>query len=150
MRKSPSTVGTVLGTFKSGQEITVLSIDGGWAKVEFNNSVGNVSAKYITELPKKIVEEPQKEEEVSRPVVEEPIKKEEEPIYVESKINYDTEIDTPLQIGSSLSDNFNLYLAVQGGFGWSNFLWSDGSVNGTMAYSGNIMAQLYFEDTSVS
>lgn len=107
--------------------------------------MGYVSAKYITELPKKIVEEPQKEEEVSRPVVEEPIKKVEEPIYVESKKDYDTEIDTPLQIGTSLSDNFNLYLAVQGGFGWSNFLWDDGSVNGTMSYSGDIVAQLYFE-----
>lgn len=109
VRRSPSTTGTVLGTFKSGQEITVLSINHGWAKVEFNNSVGYVSAKYITELPKKVVEEPEEVEELVEVVEEQPV--EETPIYVVSENNSD-DISTPITIGSSLTDKLSLYLTV--------------------------------------
>ncbi|WP_302027176.1 SH3 domain-containing protein [Bacteroides caecimuris] len=143
MRRSPSTTGTVLGTFKSGQEITVLSINHGWAKVEFNNSVGYVSAKYITELPKKVVEEPEEVEELVEVVEEQPV--EETPIYVVSENNSD-DISTPITIGSSLTDKLSLYLTVQGGVGYSNFIWGDGDVNGDISYSADIVGQLYFED----
>lgn len=143
VRRSPSTTGTVLGTFKSGQEITVLSINNGWAKVEFNNSVGYVSAKYITELPKKVVEEPEEVEELVEVVEEQPV--EETPIYVVSENNSD-EISTPITIGSSLTDKLSLYLTVQGGVGYSNFIWGDGDVNGDISYSADIVGQLYFED----
>lgn len=147
VRKTPSTTGTVLGTFKSGQEITVLSINEGWAKVEFNNTTGYVSSKYIAELPKQIVEEP-KDEIIAAPATEyKPVYHSEEPVAVEYKEGNETDIITPLTFGHSLSDNFNLYLTVQGGFGWSNFLWNNGDVNGTMSYSGDIVAQLYFENT---
>lgn len=144
VRRSPSTSGAVLGTFKSGQEITVLSINKGWAKVEFNNSVGYVSAKYITELPKKVVEGPEEVEEVVEVVEELPV--ENTPVYVvQNDSNYE-EISTPLTIGSSLTDKLSLYLAVQGGVGYSNFLWSNGDVNGGLSFSGDIVGQLYFED----
>ncbi|WP_347294052.1 SH3 domain-containing protein, partial [uncultured Duncaniella sp.] len=143
VRRSPSTTGTVLGTFKSGQEITVLSINHGWAKVEFNNSVGYVSAKYITELPKKVVEEPEEVEELVEVVEEQPV--EETPIYVVSENNSD-DISTPITIGSSLTDKLSLYLTVQGGVGYSNFIWGDGDVNGDISYSADIVGQLYFED----
>jgi len=132
-----------LGTFKSGQEITVLSINNGWAKVEFNNSVGYVSAKYITELPKKVVEEPEEVEELVEVVEEQPV--EETPIYVVSENNSD-DISTPITIGSSLTDKLSLYLTVQGGVGYSNFIWGDGDVNGDISYSADIVGQLYFED----
>lgn len=143
VRRSPSTSGAVLGTFKSGQEITVLSINNGWAKVEFNNSVGYVSAKYIAELPKKVVEEPEEVEEVVEVVEEQPV--EETPIYVISE-NENEDISTPITIGSSLTDKMSLYFTVQGGVGYSNFSWGDGDVNGDIAYSADIVGQLYFED----
>lgn len=44
------------------------------------------------------------------------------------------------------TESTNLFLAIQGGFGYSNFMWSDGSVNGDMSYSADIVGQLYFED----
>lgn len=143
VRKAPSTSGTLLGTFKSGEEITVLSITNGWAKVKYGKAIGYVSAKYIEELPKKVKEEPQKVEEVIE--VEEIVTENNAPIYEVVSQNLSSSISTPVTFGSSMPSSMNLYLAAQGGFGWSNFLWSDGSVNGTMAYSGNILAQLYFE-----
>lgn len=144
VRKAPSTSGAVLGTFKSGEEITVLSIKNGWAKVEFGKTTGYVSAKYIQELPKKVKEEPQEIEEVVE--VEEVVPtKNETPVVVMSHSD-DTTISTPLTLGHLMPDDMNLYLSVQAGFGWSNFLWNDGSVNGTMAYSVNLLAQLYFEN----
>lgn len=144
VRKSPSTSGAVLGTFKSGQEITVISISNGWAKVEYNNSVGYVSAKYITELPKKVVEEePEEIEDIVEVIEDTPTR--ETPIYVAPDYSYD-EVSTPLTFGSFLTDKLSLYLAVQGGFGYSNFLWSDGDVNGNISFSADIVGQLYFED----
>lgn len=143
VRRTPSTSGAILGTLNRGQEITVLSITKGWAKIEFKNATGYVSAKYITELPKKVVEEPEIEE-VEEVIEEMPVV--EETVVAEPVRQFDDEIPTPLTLGSFIPESINLYLAVQGGFGWSNFLWSDGSVNGTMSYSADILAQLYFED----
>ncbi|MCM1140596.1 MAG: SH3 domain-containing protein [Muribaculum sp.] len=148
VRKSASTSATVLGTFNSGQEIEVLSVSNGWAKVKFNGKTGYVSEKYITPLPKK--ETPKQEPKPKKEVVEESIVTENEAPdnnrFREIRDAGDLEVETPLTLGRSLSDNFNLYLAVQGGFGWSNFLWDNGDVNGTMSYSGDIVAQLYFEN----
>lgn len=143
VRRTPSTAGAILGTLNNGQEITVLSITKGWAKIEFKNTTGYVSAKYITELPKKIVEDPEVEE-VEEVIEEMPVV--EETVVVQPVRQVDTKVATPLTIGSFMPEGMNLYLAVQGGFGWSNFLWSDGSVNGTMSYSADVLAQLYFED----
>lgn len=143
VRRTPTTSGVILGTLSSGQEITVLSITKGWAKIEFKNTTGYVSAKYIAELPKKIEEEPEVEE-VEEVVEETPVV--EETVAVQPIRQFDTKVATPLTIGSFMPESINLYLAVQGGFGWSNFLWSDGSVNGTMSYSADVLAQLYFED----
>lgn len=145
VRKAPSTTGAVLGTLKSGQEITVLSISNGWAKVEYNNSVGYVSAKYISELPKKVIEQPQEVEEIIDIIEEEPV--DETPIHVSSEY-HNEEIYTPLTIGTSLSEKLNIYLAVQGGMGYSSFLWENGDVNGDLSFSGDIAAQLYFEEES--
>lgn len=148
VRKSASTSATVLGTFNSGQEIEVLSVSNGWAKVKFNGKTGYVSEKYITPLPKK--ETPKSEPKPKKEVVEEKVVVEKEVPdnnrFREIRDAGDYEVETPLTLGHALSDNFNLYLAVQGGFGWSNFLWDNGSVNGTMSFSGDIAAQLYFEN----
>lgn len=148
VRKSASTSATVLGTFNSGQEIEVLSVSNGWAKVKFNGKTGYVSEKYITPLPKK--ETPKSEPKPKNEVVEKKVVAEKEvPDNNRFRVIRDAgdyEVETPLTLGHALSDNFNLYLAVQGGFGWSNFLWDNGSVNGTMSFSGDIVAQLYFEN----
>lgn len=50
IRKSPSTSSTVLGTFESGQQIEVISINNGWATVKFKGKTGYVSDKYITAI----------------------------------------------------------------------------------------------------
>lgn len=149
VRKSPSTSSAVLGTFESGQQIEVVSLSNGWAKVKYNGKTGYVSDKYISPLPKpekpvKAKEEPKERKVIIKDDYEESVTPSK--IFKDVKSLGDYEIETPLVMGSSMSDAMNLYLAVQGGFGWSNFLWSDGSVNGTMAYAGNILAQLYFED----
>lgn len=145
VRRTPSTSGAILGTFKSGEEITVLSINKGWAKVEFKNYVGYVSAKFIAELPKKTVEEEVKEE--TEEVVEIAEESPEEVIWVNPirEFHYD-QIPTPLTIGSSLTPKLSLYLAVQGGLGYSNFFWDEGNVNGDLAFSGDIVGQLFFEE----
>lgn len=148
VRKAASTSATVLGTFDSGQEIEVLSVNNGWAKVRFNGKTGYVNETYISPLPKK--ETPKPASKSKKEVIEEKVVVENEVPdnnrFRNIKDAEDLEVETPLTIGTSLSDNFNLYLAVQGGFGWSNFLWDNGDVNGSMSYSGDIVAQLYFEN----
>lgn len=141
VRRAPSTRGAVLGTFKSGQEITVLSITSGWAKVEFNNSVGYVSAKFIRELPKKVEEE--EPEEVVEVIEDSPTR--ETPVSVSTDCGLD-EVSTPLTFGSSLTNKLSLYLALQGGAGYSTFIWSDSEVYGDVSFSIDIVGQLYFED----
>lgn len=146
VRKSPSTSATVLGTFNSGQQIEVISISKGWAKVKYNGKVGYVSEKYISPLPKPEPPKPEpkkeKPKEEKTVITSEPVNER----FREIKSAGDYEVETPLSIGHSLSDNINLYLAIQGGFGYSNYIWSDGSVNGTMSYSADIVGQLYFEN----
>lgn len=144
VRKTPSTSGVVLGTFKSGEEITVLSIKNGWAKVEFGKNIGYVSAKYIQELPQKVEVEPQEIEEVVE--VEEVEPETTEPIYEIVSQTWSSSIITPVIFGKCMPSNMNLYFAGQIGLGWSNFLWNDGDVNGTFAFSVDVLAQLYFED----
>lgn len=147
VRKAASTSAAILGTFNSGQEIEVISVNNGWAKVKFNGKTGYVSEKYITPLPK--LEKTKPESKPKKEVVEKTVVEKEAPDnnrFREIRDAWDLEVETPLTFGSSLSDNFNLYLAVQGGLGLSNFLWDSGNVNGTMSYSGDIVAQLYFEN----
>lgn len=146
VRKEPSATGAVLGTFKSGEEITVLSIKNGWAKVEFGKTTGYVSTRYIQELPKKTKPaDPAKktttpERKVEKPAS--PVKTTKPAVVVPHD---DSEIPTPLTLGSCMPEGMNLYLAAQLGFGWSNFTWGAGSVNGTMSYSVDVAAQLYFD-----
>ena len=144
VRKAPSTSAAVLGTFKSGEEITVLSIKNGWAKVEYGKTVGYVSAKYIQELPRKTQEEPQEIEEVVE--VEEVVPEENKPTYEIVSQTWTASIRTPVTFGKCMPSDMNLYFAGQVGLGWSNFLWGDGSVNGVFSFSIEVMAQLYFED----
>lgn len=146
VRNNPTTKSKIVGTLRSGQHIEVLEISKGWAKVKYNGKVGYVSEKYISPLPKP-------EPPIPEPKKEKP--KEEKPVIASEPVNErfreiksagDHEVETPLSIGHSLSDNINLYLAIQGGFGYSNYIWSDGSVNGTISYSADIIGQLYFEN----
>lgn len=144
VRKTPSTSGALLGTFKSGDEITVLSIKNGWAKVEYGKTTGYVSAKYIQELPKKVKEEPQEE------VVEVVEVEEVTPVKNETPLQVVRKRDNPLPtahitVGHFMPKGLNMYLAGEVGLGWSNFLWDDGSVNGTFSFAVDVMAQLYFE-----
>lgn len=47
VRKSASTSATVLGTFESGQQIEVVSLSNGWAKVKYNGKTGYVSENIL-------------------------------------------------------------------------------------------------------
>ncbi len=148
VRKSPSASSVILGTFQSGQEIEVLSVNKGWAKVKYNGKTGYVNVKYITPLPKK--ETSKSELEPQKEVVDELIIVGND-VFENNQSHEirdagELEVETPITLGSSLSDNINLYLSVQGGFGISNFMWDGGDVNGTMSYSGDIVAQLYIEN----
>lgn len=138
----------ILGTFQSGQEIEVLSVNKGWAKVKYNGKTGYVNVKYITPLPKK--ETSKSESKPQKEIVDEPIIVENN-VFENSRSHEirdagELEVETLITLGSSISDNINLYLSVQGGFGFSNFMWDSGDVNGTMSYSGDIVAQLYIEN----
>lgn len=148
VRNNPTTKSRIVGSLRSGQHIEVLSINDGWAKIIYNGTTCYISAKYITPLPITV-----KEKDITE-VSNESVKVEEqepepEPQEINSDVaiskSTDLEVDVPLSLGSFITNDINLYLAVQGGFGYSNFLWSDGSVNGTMSYSGDIVGQLYFE-----
>lgn len=148
VRESPAKNAAILGTFGSGQEIEVLSLSKGWAKVIYNGHTGYVSGQYIEPIPE--AEQPMMTAE-GGPA--EPLAfKEKDDVSSYSFESSDlipigeNEVETPLVLGSRMSDALNLYLSVQSGVGWSNFLWSDGEVNGTVAFSGNVLAQLYFED----
>lgn len=148
VRKSPSTSGAVIGTFISGQQIEVISINIGWAKVKYNGKIGYVSEKYISPLPAPEPIQPEPEPEIEKTEEEAPVitSEPENERYNEIKSSGDYEVKTPLSFGHGLSDNFNLYLAIQAGLGYSNYIWSDGSVNGTMSFSADIVGQLYFEN----
>lgn len=146
VRKSPSTSGTLLGTLKSGEEITVLSISKGWAKIEFGRSYGYVSAKYITELPKKVVEEISEESQEIEDVVEVVEDNSSYTPIVVPKTNDDGTVSTPLVIGKCLSNKMSIYLTGEVGIGYSNFIWGDGDVNGDLSYSVSLVGQLYMED----
>ncbi len=146
VRKSPSTSAAVLGTFSSGQQIEVISISKGWAKVKYNGKTGYVSEKYISPLPKPEPKKPEPKKEMPQEEKTFIQSQPEKERFREIKSAGEYEVDTPLSFGHGLSDNINLYLAVQGGFGYSNYLWSDGSVNGTMSYSADIVGQLYFKN----
>lgn len=52
IRKSASTSSEILGTFHSGQEIEVTSVNNGWAKVKYGNKNGYVLTEYITPIQK--------------------------------------------------------------------------------------------------
>lgn len=148
VRKSPSASAAVLGTFKSGQEIEVISINKGWAKVKFNGRAGYVRDKYVAPLPKKetpkTIPVPQKEVVPERVVADNRTTDNHNSSYHAGSVD-DFEVETPLTIGSFMPDDINLYLAVQGGLGYSNFTWDAGNVNGTLSYSVDVAAQLYFK-----
>lgn len=50
VRNVPSKTGDILGTFQSGQNIEVLSVDNGWAKVKLDGNTGYVMVEYIEPL----------------------------------------------------------------------------------------------------
>lgn len=52
VRLQPSTNAQVLGTLQPEEQIEVLSNDGNWAKINYKNNIGYVSAKYIQEIEK--------------------------------------------------------------------------------------------------
>lgn len=147
VRKSPSTSPTVLVTFNSVQHTGVGSISKDLAKVKYNGHVGYVSETYISQLPKsksaKFVPKNVKPTKAKPIVASKPVNN----LFREIKSAGDYDVETPLSIGYAMSDNINIYLSAQVGLGYSNFCWNDGSVNGTISYSGDIVGQLYFENS---
>ncbi len=58
VRKTPSALGKVLGTFESGQQIEVLDVKKDWAKVKYNGKKGYVLMEYIQPLSSPVVATP--------------------------------------------------------------------------------------------
>jgi uncharacterized protein YgiM (DUF1202 family) len=48
VRKGPGTNYSVVGSLKSGKEVSVISTSGGWAKINFNSGVAYVSEQYLS------------------------------------------------------------------------------------------------------
>lgn len=133
VRKFPSNTSVIIGKFQSGQEIEVVSIQNRWAKVIFNDKIGYVSEKYITPLPSK------NKKKVIKPA---PTKQNSTVLEILNNSDiYSKKADSNL----SFLHYSDLYLSVQGGLGYSNYFWENGEVNGTMSYSFDIIAQLYFK-----
>lgn len=166
VRKAPTVDAEVLGTFESGEKITVLSIDDGWAKVKFGKKKGYVVKQYIAPLAGSSASKPKKADkadddgegddggnsdivavddtpkaEAAHPS-ESPAKKEVKPERPSEPSSAQTV--EPRQTAFS-TNKMSLYFALQGGAGWSKFKWS-GDINGTLSYSGDLAAQLYFND----
>jgi len=159
IRKSPSKKSKIIGTLSPNQEVDVVEIKDNWAKITCKKGYGYIYASYIAS---KTANNPIAEEgpmEKDNPVENVDIVSDEnihqhyntdqnseyEP-EIRKYTNTDLDVNTPLIFGSSLSDNLNIYLGIQGGFGFSTFQWDGGDVNEKMSYSGDIIAQMYFEN----
>lgn len=133
VRKAPST-GAVIGSLVSGQEIEVVSIDKGWAKVKYKNGYGYVSAKYIAPLLTKTNTNSQLNN----------IKQPTSNGYSFEKVNTGFVVEKNNNHNQTLFNYADIYLSGQAGVGFSSFTWNNGNVNGTLAYSLDVLIQLYF------
>ena len=132
VRKSPST-GAVIGSLASGQEIEVVSIDKGWAKVKYKNGFGYVSSKYIAPL-------------LTKSSTNIPLNKKAQSAsngYSFEKVNTGFVVEKKVE-NTTFFHYTDIYLSAQAGVGFSSFSWNNGSVNGTLAYSLDVLAQVYF------
>lgn len=50
VRSSGSTKASIIGSLPNNKQIDVISISNGWAKINYHNGIGYVSAKYITQV----------------------------------------------------------------------------------------------------
>ncbi|MBQ6322709.1 MAG: SH3 domain-containing protein, partial [Lachnospiraceae bacterium] len=48
IRSTPGTDGEILGKLAAGEEVNVLSIQDGWAQIEYQNKTAYISEKYLT------------------------------------------------------------------------------------------------------
>lgn len=144
VRKAPSTSAVVLGTLRNNQLIEVISIEKGWAKVKFNNGIGYVNARYLEKarVPAPApAPSPIKKEKVEETAVVPAPKENKAP---EPRPSYDGSFTPLFSFGKGMPENLSLYLALQAGIGYSNFNWSGGNSNGSLSYSIDLQAQLYF------
>lgn len=65
VREKPTTESAILGTFSKGEDLVVLAIEDGFAKVTYNNKSGYISLEYA-DLHTEFVEAESKEEEEAR------------------------------------------------------------------------------------
>ncbi len=49
VRSGPSTTYSIIDTLKQNDEVKVISIEDGWAKIKHNNEIGYVSAEYLSD-----------------------------------------------------------------------------------------------------
>lgn len=135
VQKLPSTSSTVIGSLVGGQAIEVVSIDKGWAKVKLKNGFGYVSTKYIAPLS-------------AKPSTGTRPKKTAQP----TSKGYSSVKAKPRYIVKKKEENptflhyTDIYLSARAGVGHSNFIWDNGNVNGSLAYSLDVVAQLYLKE----
>lgn len=133
VRKLPSASGAVIGSLVGGQEIEVVLINKGWAKVKYKNGFGYVSTKYIAPLLAKSSTDTRLNKPAQPASIGYSFEKVNTGVVVEKKDNNQT-----------FFHYADIYFSGQAGVGFSSFTWNNGNVNGTLAYSLDALFQLYF------
>ena len=147
VRMSPSTTARVLGRVVKGDTLEVTDIvNSVWAKIEFKNREGYVSTKYIR-FVRSLQPEPSDPEPVEVLVQEVPVQV--DTIEVKEEIPDESpkdDISTLISGPCKINKNFELYYGVSAGVGFSSFLWEGSLENGRLSYSGDIFAELNFNE----
>lgn len=154
VRKAPSVSGAVLGTLRSGENVDVIDINNGWAKVSYKGAVGYVNTKYIEAVQ---INAPAPSYIPAPTTSREPVDDYQESgfddtcdVKREASDNLGLyEVKTPIAFGSKLSPKLNLYFTIEIGMGYSTFMLNKSYISGRMAYSVDIAAQLYCESKTL-
>lgn len=146
VRVSGSTTASVIGGVSKGDRLEVIDINQlGWAKVEYRNSIGYVSAKFlkfVQHIQETPIEEP--ETETFSAVLEEPEEEIFSPEQPKTIVSYDREegFSTLLTGPGRISRNFELYYGLSAGAGFSSFMWDGELANGRLSYTADIFIEL--------
>lgn len=144
VRNAATTKSKIVGKLRAGTQVEVFYFQGNWARINYNNRTAFVSAQFLEKVP-----------EVHNPEVNtEPAGQENEILTTPTQESYALENDSDNSTGSKYlfsgnalnSSDISLFLAIQAGCGWSNFLWDQGDANGDISYGAAIALELNFNN----
>lgn len=148
VRVSPSSKASVIGAVSKGEQLEILNIDSaGWAKIEYKNRQGFVSSKFLRFI------RTNNPEPIEIPIVKEDtveVQKEEKPLVVETdtpiRHSNNDKFSTLLKGPGRISNNFELYYGLSAGIGYSSFIWDGELASGTLTYTADLYAELFFNN----